>query len=190
MNIAILGGSFNPIHQGHVLNALYLLNQGFDKVFIVPCFNHPYGKNLLNFNLRMKLCSLAFEKFSNYISVLDVESKLPVPSFTYRTVDHIKFTNKNSNLRLILGSDLINSFESWEGSDIIQNLAPPYFIGRAGYLHEKAPIQILPEISSTRIKELLKTDPASEELVKLMPDNVLEFILVNNLYGKNNLYGM
>lgn len=178
----IYAGSFNPIHAGHVLTISYLSSL-FDHVIVVPSNSHPDGKQLLKFKHRVEMCAIACDQFRTII--LDtLEIKIDPPNFSYKTVKSIveKYQHSFSKFNFAIGSDLIDNFETWENVDIIKKLAPPIFIGRAGYSHEKAGPAIVPEVSSTEIRKLLKEDQNCKRLEQLVPRNVLQYIKKNGLY--------
>ena len=59
MQVALLGGSFNPPHVGHLLAAQYVrATQGVDEVWLMPAYRHPFGKALESFEHRVRMCEL------------------------------------------------------------------------------------------------------------------------------------
>ena len=59
MHVALLGGSFNPPHVGHLLAAHYVrATQGVDEVWLMPAYHHPFGKALADFEHRAAMCEL------------------------------------------------------------------------------------------------------------------------------------
>lgn len=89
MRIALLGGSFNPPHLGHVGIIRYVLGKHLsDEVWVVPAAAHPYAKPLAKFSDRMEMCRLAFQGIPNVV-VSDIESQLPQPSYTVQTLRHL-----------------------------------------------------------------------------------------------------
>ena len=96
MKIGVLGGSFNPPHIGHLLLSVYALTiKDLDRVFVVPCFRHPFGKDLIDFKHRLKMCGLAFGDFKRHIKVSDIEKKLGDISRTLYTLKALKKKHKN-----------------------------------------------------------------------------------------------
>jgi nicotinate-nucleotide adenylyltransferase len=83
-NIAILGGSFNPPHIGHKLIIDYV-NKHYDfidQIFIIPVGSHAFGKDLISFQKRKRLCELCFTDIKT--KILDIEEGKV--SKTYNTI--------------------------------------------------------------------------------------------------------
>ena len=75
-HIAILGGSFSPPHEGHVAICAWLLDSAeVDRVVAIPCYEHPFGKELAAFDDRLRMCQIAFEEFGSRVEVLDLEKR-------------------------------------------------------------------------------------------------------------------
>jgi cytidyltransferase-like protein len=76
VKVAILGGAFDPIHNGHIQVAKFVLNTSttFDEVWLMPAYNHMSGKNMLPAKHRIKMCELA-AKADGRIKVFDYEIK-------------------------------------------------------------------------------------------------------------------
>src|SRR5690606_7304538 len=83
--VALLGGSFNPPHVGHLLAAHYVrATQGVDEVWLMPSHNHPFGKALTPFVHRLGMCEVLCKDTSGWMRTTSVESE---PGLTGRTVD-------------------------------------------------------------------------------------------------------
>lgn len=113
--IAVFGGSFNPIHSGH-LHLIHSFDQliGFDKVILVPSARPPHkeGEELAFGEDRYTLCSLVAEEDVRY-TVSRFELSRPQTSYTIDTVKHIKSLFPEDRLYLIIGSDMLYSFDRW-----------------------------------------------------------------------------
>ena len=184
MNICIFGGAFDPPHISHVLAIHYLAAVGnFDKIFVAPTFSSAAGKKLIDFNHRLKMINLVVN-FIPKVIVSDIEESLPVPSYTINTVKKIKEFYKTDQLRLAIGADILSSTHLWNPEHLkeIFEIAPPFILGRFGYEHPDAEGPIIPGISSTKVKELLKLDNRSE-LSKMVPTSILKYIADNKLYA-------
>lgn len=157
MNIAIYGGSFNPTTLGHqmVVAHLILNEPDIEEIWIIPC-NFQNGKMLLDFNHRFEMCMLNFGVF-NRVKVSDVEYRLGGESFTYRTLQTLQMENPDHNFRFVIGSDLQESIKTWEGHDVIEKIAPPLIVGRAGIPSPAGgPTPISPIVSSTMVRDALR----------------------------------
>ncbi|MCL2155275.1 MAG: nicotinate-nucleotide adenylyltransferase [Leptospirales bacterium] len=114
--IGIFGGTFNPIHHGHLINiALVKENFSLDLIFFVPV-KDPVHK-LLSANIlpgnRMEMVKLAIAEEEHY-KVLDIEIKRESPSYTITTLEELKKIYCNDDLFLIIGSDSFNELDIWK----------------------------------------------------------------------------
>jgi len=173
--IAIIGGSYNPPHVAHVLAANYTaLTSDFDQVRIIPTYVHSSKTNLIDFNHRLKMCELAFGYIPNLI-INPIERYLPTPSLTINTLKALHDQQK-ADYRFVIGSDILFNLNLWEDIETVFKLAPPFILGRIGYESPEIKSDIsLPNISSTHIRELLKSSKYNEELTKVVPNSVLKY---------------
>jgi nicotinate-nucleotide adenylyltransferase len=186
--VAIYGGSFDPPHISHVLAAVYALKvAGFERVLVVPVFEHAFHKQLTPFQHRVHMCELSFAGIAG-VEVSTVERELLTPSLTLRTVEHLSAAHPDWSLRLLIGSDVLGDTSKWHAFERIAELAPPYVVARPGYEHQNAQAALLPDVSSTRIREALavRGTPASEALLSAsVPRAVLAYIAEHGLYGSS-----
>lgn len=183
MKICLFGGAFDPIHISHVLAIHYVAaTGGFDKVFVIPTYSSPAGKKLISLEHRINMCGIACDFIPNVI-ISSIEEKLPTPSFTINTVKKYKEFYPEAELRLAIGADILSNTHLWKPEDLkdIFEMAPPFILGRFGYEHPDANGPIIPGVSSTKVKELIKADNHTE-LSKMVPTEVLKYIEQNRLY--------
>ena len=179
--VAIYGGSFNPPHVGHVLAVAYVLaTADVDDVLVVPTFQHPFAKELAPFDDRFALAEAAFG-FLPRAQVSRVEAELGGESRTLRTLEHLARAHPTWEMRLMVGTDILADAPKWHGFEAVQRLAPLLVLGRAGVTREGGPEPVLPEVSSTSIRELLAAGRA-DELNTLVPRAVLSEIARRGLY--------
>lgn len=198
MKIAIFGGSFNPVHLGHVKMVQYLCeNFDFDKILVIPA-GIPSHKNRYSISGedRYNMCKLAFENFEK-VQVNSVEIDSKKTCYTIDTLMELKNIYKDGIFYEVIGEDSANSFDTWKNfekilreSQIIvfkrdrdENTSNSNFKNRFTIL--QAPYF---KYSSTKIREYLqKTDERDnfKKLKKMLPEKVLKYILENNLYGIN-----
>ena len=110
----ILGGTFNPIHNGHMQMIEYSRRQaGLDKVIVMPTFVPPHkeSKNLVSCEHRLAMCRLACVGL-DYASVSDFEMKLEGKSYTYRTLQLLKKQTPDDELFFIVGADMFLSMQN------------------------------------------------------------------------------
>lgn len=177
--VALFGGSFNPPHIGHVLAVAYLLSATeVDGVWVVPVFNHAFGKDLAGYDQRRAMCELAFGWLPG-VRILDIERELGGESRTLFTVEALRERHPAVQLRLAIGSDVLDDLPQWHRFDRIAELAPPIVLGRAGHPHPDAPVAVLPEVSSTEVREAAR---AGEPLAGKVSRDVEAFIVAQGLY--------
>ncbi|HKO54194.1 MAG TPA: nicotinate-nicotinamide nucleotide adenylyltransferase [Polyangiaceae bacterium] len=183
--MAIYGGSFDPPHVSHVLAAVYALKiGGFDRVLVVPVFEHAFHKQLTAFEHRVRMCELAFAGIEAIV-VSPIERELTTPSLTLRTLEHLASLHPDWSMRLLVGSDVLGETAKWHAFERIAELAPPYVVARPGYEHPDSRAALLPDVSSTRIREALATpgDSEHEALLALsVPRTVRAYIVEHGLY--------
>lgn len=187
--IALFGGSFNPPHVAHQLVALYVLEtQPVDELWFVPVYAHVFGKELAPYDDRITMCELAAAALGPRVRVSRVEHELAQrPGFAgSRTLDLVEhLAAQGHDLRLVVGTDILADAHKWHRWDAVVATAPLIVVGRTGHAlpaGSAATGVTMPEISSTRIRELLATAPDSEELAALLPRSVLDYIASERLY--------
>lgn len=191
VRVALFGGSFNPPHAAHQLVALYVLEtQPVDELWFVPTFMHPFGKALADFAHRVAMCELAAAALGPRARVSRAEEELArrpgfVASRTLDLVEHLAAPERE--LRLVIGSDILGETQKWHRwSDVVAR-APLIVVGRSGHPLPDGSIETgvaMPEISATRVRELLATHgPGAPELAGLLPRQVLRYIATHHLYS-------
>lgn len=124
LRIGLFGGTFNPIHIGHVQlmrNASNIAE--LDTIYCIPTCVAPHKDNatLLSF---VERCSMVRKKLEHepHIFLSTIESELPVPSYTYRTLDYFKRSFPYSKQYFICGSIDFTAIHTWDkGRSIIQH---------------------------------------------------------------------
>jgi nicotinate-nucleotide adenylyltransferase len=122
MRIALYGGAFNPPHLGHYKLVRYLLRGGmFDRIMVMPTAVPPH-KTLsydMPFNHRLRMCRDLFRDLPG-ITVSDIESRLPAPSYTVQTLRAVM--NSTDRFSLIIGEDQARDFPAWKNADTIRQM--------------------------------------------------------------------
>jgi len=179
MRIAVYGGSFNPPHVCHQLAVTYLLaTQPVDEVWVMPTPSHAFGKNLAPFEHRVAMVELALRHFGGRARVSTLEAELPQPSRTLHTLQAMQARIPGVSLSLVVGADILPETPQWKGWMEIERLARIIVLGRAGY--PAAGSIMLPEVSSTHIREQLSTGSNAEHL---LDREVLEYARKHRLYA-------
>ena len=125
MRLGIFGGTFDPVHFGHLaLAEECLAAANLDELWLVPAASPPHkgGKKLSRFDQRKEMLELAIagnEKFK----VEPMEADRPGPSFTIDTLEEIQKRKPNDELFLIIGGDSALEFSTWKDPAKIASLA-------------------------------------------------------------------
>ncbi len=187
--IGLFGGSFDPIHTGHLILAQRALDfAGLDRVYFIPTAMPPH-KNagaLSEYTLRKKMVQLAVENNEKFeISLFEEKEET---SFTYESVLFFKEEGYDrEHLHLLVGSDSVADIPDWKKPGIIFDNATIVSMERPGYLGntipEQAAVIVLTEgrnsISSSGIRKLVGRGSSIRYLV---PREVELFIRRKSLY--------
>ncbi len=198
--IGILGGTFNPIHNGHIMLAQYCKEQlGLDKIILIPTFTPPHkvSNDLASEEHRLNMCRLASVNLDGY-EVSDIEILRKGKSYTYQTLTSLKELYPDDTLYLITGADMFLTLDKWKNPEIIfekaiiaavpRNLSDydelnAFYESILKNMGAKAEILCKPvlQVSSTFIRENIDD---SDVISPLIDRNVYEYIVKNNLYRK------
>lgn len=114
--IAMYGGSFNPVHTGHIQLAEYFVNKlKLDKLLLIPDNKPPHksDREMISANHRYNMCMLATENVKN-VQVSDIEIKRQGKSYTVDTLKQLGNIYKNTQLYLIMGADMFITLHTWK----------------------------------------------------------------------------
>ena len=179
-NIAIFGGKFDPPHLGHQLTIFLALEKyGFDEVWIIPSFSHPFGFHPGDFDTRLEMCRIMAEPFGKKAKVLATEREIGLE--TVYTVDLIKYLKENfpeNDFSLVIGSDNWDVRQKWKDFDKIEEMCRRIVVIGRG--EEKENGFSLPDISSTMIKKMIKDNQDPDVF---LPAGILDYIRKNGLYA-------
>lgn len=181
MEIALLGGSFNPPHVGHLLAAVYVrATEPVDEVWLMPTFQHPFGKPAVEFEHRLEMCKALAGEIGPWLKVSDVEREVGKEGRTVDTLEFLVARHPALRFSLVIGSDILADLPSWKDFDRIRRLARVIVIHRAGHPAPEAVGPPLAAVSSTQIRAMLE---AGEEPAALVPRAVLRYARERRLYG-------
>lgn len=200
--IALFGGSFNPVHNGHVnLVKETAEKNGIDRVYVIPTFISPFKKDSVGFVAdgkdRLEMCRLAFAKLP-YVTVSGWELSQSEVSYSVNTVEHFREEFPEDELFFIMGSDMLLSFDKWHkwqdilkmctviaasredgGSDIERLREKAAQLSRFGKV-------IVTEISAFELSssEIREKIIKNSDLSCYMDKNVVEYIEENRIYER------
>ncbi len=186
MKTGILGGVFDPVHIGHIIPLMNILNNKIvDNIFIIPCKDQPLkNKSITPFEIRFEILKKVFEKYKN-IEILDIENKLPSPSYTINTLKELK-KEYNNDFYFIIGYDEANQIHKWYKYEELREYTNFILIKRNIKFNNidyfKNAIKIdnpIIEISSTEIRNMIKNKQCIDYIV---PEQAIKIIKDRGLY--------
>ncbi len=200
--IGIFGGTFDPVHAGHIRAARQAITQlGLSKLLMIPCFAAPHKEgHFAQPEERLAMLRLACRDVPQ-IEVSDLELRRGGVSFTYETVTQLREDYPHAELVLLMGSDMFLSFSEWKNPDwILQNASLGVFcrgipkekeaIARKKQELEAVGAKIFQmdndvvDISSTQLRRMLVFEGASP----FLDGQVETFIREKGLYGTGKDY--
>lgn len=196
MKIGIMGGTFDPIHNGHLIMAEYAKSHlKLDKIIFIPSGVHPFkdNKHITDSKKRIEMITLSIESNKDFqISTIEIDRK----GITY-TIDTIKELKKEyieDEIYFIIGTDIVFEIEKWKDFEKLKELCKFVLFYRIGKNKSEEKIEELEtkyeirfekvqapiiEISSTEIRKRIKNNLSIKYLVN---EEVEEYILKYNLY--------
>ena len=190
MNIGLFGGSFNPIHNGHVRLAKALLQEaGLDEVWFMVSPQNPFKQNqqLLDDNKRFRLVQIAL-KDEPHLKACDFEFNLPKPSYTWNTLQALQEAYPDDQFTILIGGDNWAAFDKWYRYEDILHHYPIVVYPRegseiTGFEFQVPNIKIvktpLINISSTQIRQRIQ---AGKSVRGLVPTGVAMVLEQEHLY--------
>jgi nicotinate-nucleotide adenylyltransferase len=184
MKIGLYFGSFNPIHNGHLIIAQFMLNQaGLDEVWFVVSPQNPLksAKDLFPENDRLKMVELAIGSHTK-IKNCNIEFSLSRPSYTANTLKALGDKYPDYEFELIMGTDTLQHLDKWKDYELILMNYKILSYQREGSLggefakNQKVKIYKAPaiQLSATYIRGLLRMNKSVRYLV---PDAVNEYLI-------------
>jgi nicotinate-nucleotide adenylyltransferase len=198
VRVGIFGGSFDPIHIGHLVLAQVALEEArLDRVLFVPAAINPLkvGRDTTSGEHRYQMVRLAVEGHPQF-AVSDWEVSRPGPSFTVETLEHLRAQMPQDELFFLIGADNLPILPRWKRIERIAELAVLLAFTRPGFDLKEATEHVVQEcpalagrmryiempaleISSTWIRErLMKKLPVTH----LLPASVIRYSEENRLY--------
>ena len=198
--IGVLGGTFDPIHKGHVALGLAAMDEvGLDKLIVMPAHIQPFKQHrkIARDIHRLNMARLAFEGREG-VEVSDYEMTKGDISYSYDTMSYLKSLYPDDELYFVMGTDSFLKVDRWyKGEDLLEEFSfivssrPGYpekvLEAKMRFIEEDYGTEIIrlktkmPEISSTEIRE---NALFGEPIDHLVPKAVEEYIYDNRLYDE------
>ena len=192
MRVGVFGGTFDPIHWGHLVLAEEALNAArLDRVLFVPSGRPPHKRHrlLAPWIDRYQMVRLAVAGVPEF-EVSDAESDESTPHYSRDTLAGIAAARPRDEILFLLGSDSLLEMESWKDPLEIVRLCPLVVLARPGFDAARAKSELTRRmtlvdsvsvmISSTLVRDRLATGGPSRFLV---PPAVHEYMRARRLYG-------
>ena len=195
--IALFGGSFNPIHNGHLHLAQTVHQQcGLDRMLLMPSGTAPHKSSDAYAPAadRLAMCRLAAEPY-HCLEVSDYEMTKPGKSYTVETLRYLHSCFPEDALFLLTGSDMLLSFDSWYCWQEILSLAGLLCVSRGtepeDVLRQKAAeLSSYGQVTVVHAKPLPMSSSQIRHKIELcrkfscyLPENVVQYIMLHRLYG-------
>jgi nicotinate-nucleotide adenylyltransferase len=194
MNIALLFGSFNPVHNGHLAMAHAALQSNkIDEVWFVVSPHNPLKSlnTLAPANDRANMVSLALMR-EEHMKLCTIELDMPKPSYTIHTIRKLQEEYLSINFHILCGTDVVNQLSAWyKYEELIQSVkflvcsretiaenASHSLVQKFSPQFEFIPFEPI-EISSTQIRETIVLSGKSSQVA----EQVLDYIIAQRLYG-------
>lgn len=202
MKKAIFGGTFDPLHIGHLsiaFEALYFLE--LDEVIFVPTGNPPHKKNITDNYHRVNMIKGTIDKYDK-LSLSNYEIEKKEKSYTFETLEYFKKKERNTKWYFIVGEDCLLDIEKWKNPDKVLKYATLVVFKRTNnnidklkeykdVVEKKYSTDIILlnnkiiDISSTFIRESIYIN---REISFLLPSYVGEYIKKFKLYEKGDTF--
>ncbi|WP_445665040.1 nicotinate (nicotinamide) nucleotide adenylyltransferase [Fodinibius sp. AD559] len=185
-SIGLLGGSFDPVHNGHLSIAESFLDSDLlDELWVLltPDPPHKTDQAQADYQLRLEMLQAAFEDFDD-VKVSNLEKKLPQPSYTIQTLEYLKDQHPDYAFYLCIGGDSLRDFKNWKDwqkildhTDLLVAQRPSSdtqkidkFLKDHVHFINHEPIQI----SSTVIRNAVANGDDISDLVPLSVKNIID----------------
>ena len=193
-SIALFGGSFDPIHNGHLFVIEELLSSArFEKFIVIPAGN-PWQKSVAaSADHRLAMVEIALKDCMSRYRELEI-SRFEIddasPSYAFQSIDYFTLQNPGDNLVWIIGSDAFAKIDEWKEIEQVAKSVEFLVITRPGQKLESAKVaksitysqmeMNALDISSTKVRNLIKT---SEPFDSLVPAGVAAYIKSQGIYA-------
>ncbi len=199
--VGIMGGTFNPIHNGHLLLAESARKTfNLEQILFMPSGNSYLKQDIkiVSAQNRANMTALAIQG-NPYFTLSTMEINRTGPTYTYETLKELKDNNPNTHYYFITGADSLLSLHTWRKPEVILSKCTVITAVRGGESVEslgiaiehlkkqfQADIEILPiepiDLSSSEIRRRIANGQSVQDM---LPDKVLEYINENHFYDNS-----
>ena len=188
--VGLIGGTFDPIHNGHVLLAQFALEKiPLNRILFIPAADPPHKDCVyVSASARMQMVSLAVADMES-VFVSKIELDRSGKSFTVDTLRQLCKQNPNDSYYLIIGDDNVSQISSWHDPEgifelctvVVGNRMITDRVGKKQFLDQMTLLDTpLFELSSTEIRQRLITGRSVKGMI---PESVESYIREQGLYG-------
>ena len=194
-SVLCFGGSFNPIHYGHLRTSEAIAQRlGFNQVLLIPAAQPPHkpvAADLAAATDRAAMCQLAVTTYPTLFAVSTIEIDRPGVSYTLDTARELRLAGMNS-VQWLIGADMVRILPQWHQAQQLLHEVNFIIMARPGwdfdwqslppefrYLKEHVVEAPLIDISATEIRRRIKT---GESIAGLTPEPVIRYIAERKLY--------
>lgn len=182
--IILFGGTFDPVHNGHLRIARYASRKYHSDVVFVPAKNPRWKKPHASIEDRLNMLKIALKHEGNKVAISDFEVKSKATTnYTIDTVKHFITKYKKKEIYLLIGADQVESFNDWKDAKKLSKLVKIIYVERPGVIlksENTKKFNMLPlsyegsgTVSSSSIRKLGELDT---------PKEVLDYIEKHELY--------
>ena len=189
--IGLFGGTFDPVHNGHIAIAQSFLQSKIIKelwILLTPYPPHKNDRDHTSYSIRLKMLETAFSNVKK-TKILTIENELPQPSYSINTIKYLKQSHPDIMFYFCIGEDNLAHFHNWKSYSEILDEVKLLVVGRPKSDHSKVDTKILEKtifvehqpiaVSSSEIKDKLVLNESVQEL---LPPKVLDIIHDQSLY--------
>ncbi len=186
-SIGLLGGSFDPVHHGHlIVGQVAAETLGLDVILFLPARQQPFklGRHAAAAADRAAMLDLAVAAAPGF-AVERAELERPAPSFSVDTLEALRAQHPGTAFTLLLGADAAAELEAWHRAPELPDLARIVVFGRPGTPTPTSPLIAATvevpavQISATEIRQRVRT---GRPIRYWVPDAVAEYVTRHRLY--------